>query len=102
MATRIFIYTRPKDQLEKNHNKEALILGTAFTVFLPYRPVAPGESPSIEDPTPPDENDQRPLILLVEDNEDLAAYIKDSLAADYRVELQTTAVPACAWTSCPI
>ncbi len=26
MATGIFIYTRPKDQLEKNHNKEALIL----------------------------------------------------------------------------
>lgn len=26
MATRIFIYTRPKDQLEKNHNKEALVL----------------------------------------------------------------------------
>jgi hypothetical protein len=26
MATGIFIYTRPKDQLERNHNKEALIL----------------------------------------------------------------------------
>lgn len=26
MATGIFIYTRPKDQLEKNHNKEAMIL----------------------------------------------------------------------------
>ena len=26
MATGIFIYISPKDQLEKNHNKEALIL----------------------------------------------------------------------------
>jgi hypothetical protein len=26
MATGIFIYTHPKDQVEKNHNKEALIL----------------------------------------------------------------------------
>jgi integrase len=26
MATGIFIYTHPKDQLEKNHNKEALVL----------------------------------------------------------------------------
>jgi hypothetical protein len=26
MATGIFVYTRPKDQVQKNHNKEALIL----------------------------------------------------------------------------
>jgi signal transduction histidine kinase/DNA-binding NarL/FixJ family response regulator/streptogramin lyase len=59
--------------------------GTIFTVFLPYRPAGPGESP-LTDGTLTDENDHRPLVLLVEDNEDLAAYIKDSLNVDYRVE----------------
>ncbi len=51
----------------------------------PYRLVSPEESLLSETPTA-NGDDQRPLILLVEDNNDLAAYITESLTPTYRVE----------------
>ena len=68
--------------------------GTAFVVSLPYRPVEsvePGFSnPKLPPKTlaarkvPPSDG-KLPLVLLVEDNDELADYVAGSLTADCRV-----------------
>ncbi|MGM9507464.1 hybrid sensor histidine kinase/response regulator transcription factor [Larkinella sp. GY13] len=65
--------------------------GTAFTVWLPYRKIPTNEPvPALQEtelpvvdpiPTP----DESPRILLVEDNDDLAGFIAESLPAHYQV-----------------
>lgn len=71
--------------------------GTVFTVFLPLRPLA-GSTPIQKPPTltmalDPTEKlqglptiaDYQPAVLLVEDNDELADFIADSLPAQYRI-----------------
>ena len=65
--------------------------GTTFTVWLPYRKIPANdplpvlremESPVVDPKPAPDEPTQ---ILLVEDNDDLAGFIAESLPAHYQV-----------------
>ncbi|NND05280.1 MAG: response regulator, partial [Saprospiraceae bacterium] len=81
--------------------------GTTFRVFLPVsHQASPPESPSslkghisgfITEPvgqkkseiTAPDPNDEIPLVLIVEDNNDVAHYLKTCLEKDYRLEVAT-------------
>ena len=71
--------------------------GTVFTVYLPFRPVAesvpvqepPMGAPAI-DPAQKRQDlpriaDYQPAVLLVEDNDELASFIADSLPQHYRI-----------------
>jgi len=68
--------------------------GSTFTVLLPLRDLAAAGTPEIitdaVEPVPPTEpliesTDKRPVLLLVEDNEDFRFYLKDNLRQQYQV-----------------
>ncbi|GAB3557059.1 hybrid sensor histidine kinase/response regulator transcription factor [Spirosoma fluminis] len=68
--------------------------GSSFIVHLPYLPIAPGTAPAaVETPigsaptqkVDADFTDEQPVILLVEDNDELAEFIADSLSDRYQV-----------------
>ncbi len=69
--------------------------GTVFVVELPYRPCTPISSKLIvggdrrvtpESPAPNEETeDNRPLVLVVEDNDEMARYLIESLPSHYRL-----------------
>lgn len=62
---------------------------TVFTVWLPYRLASGAVSTEIEKAEPADTGlllpEECPTILLVEDNQELAGFITDSLASGYEV-----------------
>jgi signal transduction histidine kinase/DNA-binding response OmpR family regulator/ligand-binding sensor domain-containing protein len=66
---------------------------TVFTVWLPYRNAPhPAASPEMEKMQAPPAADtlpteERPTILLVEDNQELAGFIADCLASSYEIIL---------------
>ncbi|MBD2753912.1 hybrid sensor histidine kinase/response regulator transcription factor [Spirosoma validum] len=77
--------------------RSELGIGTTFTIELPYRVVSPSASVSDEIPNAqavavshpeglPDAGslDDRPLVLVVEDNDELARFILDSLPTECR------------------
>lgn len=72
---------------------ESALPGTTFIVELPFKKVEATEAaqhPNMEEVTAEpgyaDEMGPLPLVLLVEDNADLASFITDSLADHYRVQ----------------
>ncbi|MBO0949821.1 hybrid sensor histidine kinase/response regulator transcription factor [Fibrella forsythiae] len=69
--------------------------GSTFTIELPYRPAEPGaEERSTAGYVPngqktaltETDDDDKPLILVVEDNDELAGFILDSLPTQYRTQ----------------
>lgn len=68
--------------------------GSVFTVELPLTPCAITEppdavsAPSLKDTlagAAPSKEDNQPLVLVVEDNDELRTYVVDSLSTDYRI-----------------
>ncbi len=69
--------------------------GSTFVVDLPYRPVATVPHNELVKHTPVIMNlreqntenpDERPLVMVVEDNDELARFILENLPADYRAQ----------------
>lgn len=70
--------------------------GTEFTVTLPaggevtpqykFRKKTPNELP-VDSTGLPEKSGQKPLLLLIEDNEDVRDYVRNIMASDYKIEL---------------
>ncbi|MDR6196880.1 ATP-binding protein [Siphonobacter sp. SORGH_AS_0500] len=65
------------------HVESKLNIGTTFVIWLPYQQAVTEVIPTVK--IEKEEDFQMPLLLVVEDNAELAEFITDSLSQSYRV-----------------
>ncbi|MBQ6763044.1 MAG: response regulator [Bacteroidales bacterium] len=61
--------------------------GSIFTVSIPLEGRAAREELSGQEPLPDPRQDSKPILVVVEDNEDIRNYIRETLGEDYTVVL---------------
>lgn len=85
------LITQANGSIEAESNTEGELKGTVFTVLLPYATAQQAESSSVtlvdqqDNAVQIGESNNQPLILVVEDNVELAAFIKNILSEKYRL-----------------